>query len=76
MITLLTKYYTQHTAAESTDDFGDISLGTAQLPDELQEYLRHPVEKVADPLKWWVNNKNLYPTLHRMALDYLSIPRK
>ena len=37
-------------------------------------YLRNEVENVKDPLKWWYDNRHVYPTLHRMALDYLSIP--
>ncbi|KIK82717.1 hypothetical protein PAXRUDRAFT_153548, partial [Paxillus rubicundulus Ve08.2h10] len=32
------------------------------------------VEKFIDPLKWWMNNQVLYPNLHRMTLDYLSVP--
>jgi hypothetical protein len=43
---------------------------------EVEEYLRKPVENVKDPLKWWVANRHVYPNLHRMALDYLSIPGK
>ena len=43
---------------------------------ELDQYLRYPVEQVKDPLKWWFHNRALYPSLHRMALDYLSIPGK
>ena len=43
---------------------------------EVDEYLRKPVENVKDPLKWWVANHHVYPNLHRMALDYLSIPGK
>ena len=27
-----------------------------------------------DPLKWWHDNRHVYPVLYRMALDYLSIP--
>ena len=34
------------------------------------------VENIVDPLKWWVNNKLLYPNLHHMALNYLSVPHK
>ena len=41
---------------------------------ELEDYLRKPVENVREPLKWWVANRDIYPNLHRMALDYLSIP--
>jgi hypothetical protein len=43
---------------------------------ELNEYLCKPVENVKDPLKWWIANRHVYPKLHRMALDYLSIPGK
>ena len=38
------------------------------------DYLRLPVEIVADPLKWWCDNRHVYPGLARMALDYLSTP--
>jgi hypothetical protein len=68
-----------HVSAEDkvrqcADDFGDISLGTAaSLVDELDDYLRQPVENTKLPLQWWVHNQKTYPNLHRMALDYLSI---
>jgi len=54
--------------------FGNLSVTTSPRPNEIQEYLSHPVENVKDALKWWVENKYVYPKLHRMALDYLSIP--
>jgi hypothetical protein len=59
-------------------DFANISVVQKVVPKatELDEYLRLPVENVKDPLKWWYHNRFLYPTLHRMALDYLSIPGK
>jgi hypothetical protein len=41
---------------------------------KLDDYLNLPLERVQDPLKWWYNQRRVYPTLHRMALDYLSIP--
>jgi len=56
--------------------FGDLSVTTAPRASEIQEYLNLPVENVKDPLKWWVDNQYVYPNLHRMALDYLSIPGK
>ena len=58
------------------NDFADISVtnNTGPKSTELEDYLRKPVEKVKEPLKWWVANRHVYPTLHRMALDYLSIP--
>jgi len=43
---------------------------------EINQYLRLPVEHVMDPLGWWVHNRQTYPNLSRMALDYLSIPGK
>jgi hypothetical protein len=54
--------------------FGNLSVTTSPRPNEIQEYLSHAVENVKDPLKWWVENKYVYPKLYRMALDYLSIP--
>jgi len=60
-------------------DFTNISIGVAQATmklGELDKYLCHPVKQVKDPLKWWFHNHVQYPNLHRMALDYLSIPGK
>ena len=54
--------------------FGDLSVATRPRASEIQAYLSLPVEAVKDPLEWWANNKHVYPNLHRMALDYLSIP--
>ena len=54
--------------------FGNLSVTTCLRASEIQEYLGLPVENVQDPLKWWTANKHVYPNLHRMALDYLSIP--
>lgn len=55
-------------------DFMDISLGNAGKLNELDEYLALPVERVSDPSEWWNKHKDQYPCLHRMALDFLSIP--
>ena len=56
--------------------FGNLSVTSAPRASEIQEYLKLPVENVKDPMKWWVDNQFVYPNLHRMALDYLSIPGK
>jgi hypothetical protein len=53
---------------------GHLSIATCPRAREIRKYLRLPVEEVTDPLKWWANNRLVYPNLHRMALDYLSIP--
>jgi hAT family C-terminal dimerisation region len=49
----------------------------AALEDELAKYLSTPRDlHVKDGLRWWYDRKHLYPRLHRMAMDYLSIPGK
>jgi len=54
--------------------FGKLSVATRPRPSEIEEFLSQPVESVEDPLKWWFNKRHIFPNLHRMALDYLSIP--
>jgi hAT family C-terminal dimerisation region len=44
------------------------------LRSELDRYLGTDPEHVTDALAWWYGHKHVYPRLHRMALDYLSIP--
>jgi hAT family C-terminal dimerisation region len=44
------------------------------LHSELDRYLGTDPEHVTDALAWWYEHKHVYPRLHRMALDYLSIP--
>lgn len=46
----------------------------ATLRDDLDRYLSTDPEDVTDALQWWYEHKHTYPHLHRMALDYLSIP--
>ena len=46
----------------------------AELRSELDKYLDSDPEHVTDALAWWYEHKHVYPRLHRMALDYLSIP--
>ena len=45
----------------------------AELRDELDRYLSTDPEHVTDPIAWWYERKTMFPHLHRMALDYLSI---
>lgn len=49
------------------------SQGGSQA-SKLQGYLCKSVENVKNPLKWWIASQNIYPNLHCVALDYLSIP--
>lgn len=49
---------------------------STDLGSELDRYLSTDVEYVTDALKWWYERHASYPALHRMALDYLTIPGK
>lgn len=44
--------------------------------DELVEYFKLVPEdwEKCDPIEWWYTRRTLFPTLHRFALDMLSIP--
>jgi hypothetical protein len=44
--------------------------------DELDIYLGSDTEETDDPIGWWIDNAYRFPTLSRMALDYLNIPGK
>ena len=50
-----------------------------ELRDELDQYLSADPEQVGansskDVITWWYERRAVYPRLHRMALDYLTIP--
>ena len=46
----------------------------ADLRDELDRYLSMDPVHVTDAIAWWYEKRSVYPRLHRMALDYLTIP--
>jgi hypothetical protein len=48
----------------------------SDLHDELDHYLSTDPEHVRDAIAWWYEKRLVYPRLHRMALDYLTIPGK
>lgn len=51
--------------------------GSSVQRDDLEHYLGTPPEaNVTDPMGWWYERQDFYRRLHRMGLDYLSIPRK
>jgi hypothetical protein len=50
-----------------------------ELRDELDIYLSADPEQVGgntskEVVAWWHERRGVYPRLHRMALDYLTIP--
>ena len=42
--------------------------------DKLDHYLSTDPEHVTDAVAWWYKKQFVYPCLHCMALDYLTIP--
>jgi len=46
----------------------------SELRDELERYLSTDPEHITDVCAWWHEQRLEYPRLHRMALDYLTIP--
>jgi hAT family C-terminal dimerisation region len=57
------------------------ALSTSELRDELDTYLSTDPEQVGsnsskEVVAWWYERRGVYPRLHRMALDYLTIPGK
>jgi hypothetical protein len=59
------------------DDLPALSAPSkSDLRDELDRYLSTDPEHVTDSVAWWYEKRFVYPRLHRMALDYLTIPGK
>ena len=48
---------------DSFASFGNLSVTTTSRPNEIHKYLTHAIKNVKDPLKWWVENKYVYPRL-------------
>lgn len=48
----------------------------SDLGSELNRYLSTDVEHVTDAITWWHERRHIYPSLSRMAVDYLTIPGK
>lgn len=70
-----------------TEYLDSLALSAPHITDELEDYLTKHVEsldsrdehgriKRLSPLEWWVQHRDMYPCLSRMALDYLSVPCK
>jgi hypothetical protein len=53
-------------------NFGNLSITIAPRTNELDDYLCLSVTNITYPLIWSNNNWFVYPTLHCLALDYLS----
>ncbi|KAG6851611.1 hypothetical protein C0991_007681 [Blastosporella zonata] len=66
-------------AARTSDNMFDnakqlYSRKRMQLRDELDRYLNSDVKDVDNVIQWWVDHRQQYPSLSRMAFDYLMIP--
>jgi len=61
--------------ANMFDSLPSLSAPTQkELRDDLDRYLSTDPEMVGDVLVWWHEHRGMYPSLSRMALDYLTIP--
>ena len=57
------------------DDLPALSAPSkSDLRDELDHYLSTDPDHVTDTISWWYEKRFVYPRLHHMALDYLTIP--
>ncbi len=57
------------------DDLPALSAPSSlEFHDELDWYLSTDPEQVSNVIGWWYEYRGAYPCLHRMALDYLTIP--
>jgi hypothetical protein len=45
----------------------------SKLCDELERFLSTDPKYIEDVLLWWYEHRHVYPRLHRMALDHLTI---
>lgn len=68
----------QHSSSSANNIFDELPALSAppksDLRDELDRYLSADPEHVTDAFAWWYQKRFMYPRLHRMALDYLTIP--
>jgi hypothetical protein len=58
---------------------GSIFHQRATASDEYSTYIEADPDKIhsikgSNPIAWWDNNKEDFPTLHQFALDTLAIP--
>lgn len=48
---------------------------TADATVEVQRYMMEPnIGRQEDPLQYWERQKHLYPSLHKLAVAFLSTP--
>ena len=55
---------------------GDVDIDLTEptgFNTELQSYISEPV-RLADPMAWWKVNEDRFPSVARLAKEYLSIP--
>jgi hypothetical protein len=72
----LTYFFQRSSSAKNIfDDLPALSAPLkSDLRDELDRYLSTDPEHVTDAIAWWYEKRSVYPRLHRMPLDYLTIP--
>ena len=69
--------FSQYSSSSTKNIFDELpALSTPPKTncDELDHYLSIDPEHVTDAVAWWYKKQFVYPCIHHMALDYLTIP--
>jgi len=74
----LLKYFQASSPSHNANLFDDLPAlsapASSELRDELDRYLSTDPEQVINVCAWWYERREEYPRLHRMALNYHTIP--
>ena len=59
--------------ADDDEDNPD-AVGELDPKSELERYWKEKtLSRTANPLQWWLENRNIYPLMFRLALKYFSV---
>jgi len=67
------QYFSQLLQSAVSTNEDEISVLEPEPETELSRYLEQAPDEEAEPLSWWKAHIDEYPTLSRMARDYLTI---
>ncbi|GBC07564.1 hypothetical protein RclHR1_07540002 [Rhizophagus clarus] len=73
--TYLMLVYGESYEENDDDEITDDDIPSAEEEDEISRYIKlQDIRIKDDPLMWWSNHKDSFPTLVQLAKKYLSIP--
>ena len=75
---LLLKNFQASSSSRDANIFDELPAlsapASSELRDELEHYLTTDPEQVSNICAWWYEQREAYPRLHRVALNYHMIP--